>query len=527
MKTCPVKNSFRVKIMIIILLCLQLPLYSQTTTYIDGKVIDSNNRKPVPFATIKLKTKQLGVYANANGDFKIINNPEFLNDSLIISCIGFRRHSVAFKDLNPDKINQIILSPSVYGLAEVKIEAKKVKLNSVTIVSRAITNIRKNYPVKPFSYIAYYRDYQKRDDNYINLNEAIIQTLDGGFNTKSVSNQYHLLDFRKNNDFPRLNVSPYYENYTGPELNIDYKNIPGAVLGDQYGNELFILMVHDALRNYNARSFSFIDTFNQDFLFNHSFSDPVAIYNNNLLLYRIPFSGRSNATGSFLQVSGAIYIQPKDYTIHKLEYSCSYDEKGKEPKPMFKVDIEYGYENSVDSLMCLKYISFNNIFNVIEIDDNKYLKIRDSYWSDSDSKVPVITIAFNRFIDTVSAVRKENYEINMGRKEAKIISVKVKDKNKVMVELVDDNFDKLRDSCVVEAKNIKDIDGNIIGRRKTVELYQFRELFVQEYNKLPLSDSCFIRYLPLEQNCISKYTGVYNYWMNTPEKPAQESTIKK
>ena len=51
-----------------------------------------------------------------------------------------------------------------------------------------------------------------------------------------------------------------------------------------------------------------------------------------------------------------------------------------------------------------------------------------------------------------------------------------------------------------------------------MELYQYRELFVQDYNKsLPYQDSCFIQYLPLEQNCISKYSGNFNYWMNTPE----------
>lgn len=517
MKKFSLKNLLRQLIFVFILFPHQLSTYSQSSEYIDGKVINSSTHKPVPFATVKLKNIQLGVYANADGDFKIINNPEFLNDSLIISCIGFKRNSVAFKDLNPNKVNEINLSPSVYGLAEVKIQAKKVKLNSVTIISRAITNIKKNHPLKPFSYISYYRDYQKRDGSYINLNEAIIQTLDNGFSTNSKTDRYRLLDFRKNTDFTRLNVSPYYENYLEP-VNHNYKNIPSAVLGDQNGNELFILMVHDALRNFNDLSFSFINTFNQDFLFNHIFSDPVAVYNNNLLLYRIPFAGRSNATGSFLEVSGAIYIQPKDYTIHKLEYSCSYDERGKELKPMFNVDIEYGYENSADSLMCLKYISFNNLFNVIENDDNKFFKIRDSYWATKELKNPVITIEFNRFIDTVSAIKKENYEIKLGRKVAKIIGVKLKDKNKVLIELMDDNFAELRDSCTVQAKNIKDVDGNNLYKRKMIELYQYRELFVQEYNKnLPLSDNCFIQYLPLEQNCISKYTGTYNYWMNTPE----------
>jgi hypothetical protein len=522
MKKNPSIYILLIQIIIIILLCQEIPLYSQTESYIDGKVINSETGKPVPFATLKLKNMQLGVYANFDGDFKIINNQAFQKDSLIISCIGFKRKSIVFTDLIADKVNQIILSPSIYGLGEVKVEAKKVKLNSFSIISKAITSIRKNYPVKPFSYISYYRDYQKRDGNYINLNEAIIQTLDGGFNSKSVKDTYRLLDFRKNNDFPRIDISPFYE--SDYSINYNFKNIPYATLGDQNGNELFILMVHDALRNFDTRSFSFIGTFNENFLFNHKFSDPIAIYNNNLLLYKIPFIGKLEATRNFCQVSGAIYIQPRDYTIHKLEYSCFIDERGKPLKPMFNVDIEYGYENSVDSLMCLKYISFNNLFMITE---KKFFKIRDTYWTminKTEINKPAITIEFNRLIDSVSACRKENYEILLDRKVANIKSVKMKDKNKVLVHLMDDYSNQLKDSCIVRAKNIKDINGNIIDKRKDAELYQYRELFVQEYNKSPnFKENCFIQYIPLEENCISKFDGVYNYWMNTPENIKKEN----
>ena len=483
MKKFSVKILLQYLTIIAVTFFFQIRLYSQTVYFIDGKVINYFTQKPVPFVTVKLKNKQLGVYANADGDFKIINNPDFQTDSLIFSCIGFKRNSVAFRDLKLNSVNEIILTPSVYGLAEVEIRAKKKKLNSFAIISKAIAGIKKNYPVKPFSFISYYRDYQKRDRDYLNLNEAIVQTFDNGFNSKSISNKYRLIDFRKNTDFPRINISPYYENdvdFASSSTNYDHKNIPGAVLGDQNGNELFILMVHDALRNFNTTSFSFIYIFNQSFLSNHIFDDPVAVYNNNLLLYRIPFSGRSTETGPFYQVSGAIYIQPKDYTIHKIEYSCLYDEKGNEFKPLFSVDIEYGYENSVDSLMCLKYISFNNKFNVIETDDNKFFRIHDTYWAPAQqNSKPTITIVFNRLIDTISAVKKENYEIKLGRKAVKITGVKIKDKNKVLVELRDDNYSGLRDSCFVEAKNIKDKEGNILNKRKMVELFQYRELFVQ------------------------------------------------
>ena len=492
-------------------------LFSQSSNYIDGKVLNSVTLGPVPFATVKLKNNQLGVYANSQGDFKVTYNPDFQSDSLIISCIGFKRYSLSYKSLKDKTVNKIYLTPAVYGLGEVNITARRKKLKSVTIIARAIRNIRNNYPVEPFSYISYYRDYQKKENNYLNLNEAIVQTLDNGFTSKEVLNQYRLLDFRKNMDFPRMNISPYYEIDDSPDTNNDKKIIPNAKLGDQYGNELFVLMVHDAIRNFKTRSFSFIETFSEDFLFNHQFSEPTSVYNNDLLLYKIDFSSNPQITGDSLLVSGAIYIQPKDYSIHKLEYLCYYMNKEYEKKGMFSVDIEYGYENSVNSLMCLKYISFNNIFNVVDTDDDTYFRRTDSYLNTFNPSIPTVILEFNNRIDPESAGKRENYEIKVGKKPAKITNIEVVGK-KLFIRLKTIDFRVSEDSTFVTIKNIKDINGNILDKHKIIELYQYRELFVQEYNKsLAFEDSCNMKYLPLEQNCISKYIGLDKYWMNTPE----------
>ncbi|MEI6048327.1 MAG: carboxypeptidase-like regulatory domain-containing protein [Bacteroidota bacterium] len=492
-------------------------LFSQPIEYIDGKVISSTTSEPVPFAAIRLKNNQLGVYANADGDFKLMRNSEFQSDSLIVTCIGFKKSSFAYLDLTDKKVNMIHLTPALYGLGEVNVSASRKKLGSITIIRRAIRNILENYPDKPFTFISYYRDYQKREKNYINLNEAIVQTLDNGFSSESMQNRYRLLDFRKNTDFPRMNISPYYESFGSADQNSPNKIIPQAVLGDQYGNELFILMVHDAIRNFKTRSFSFIETFSKDLILNHNFSEPTPVYNNNLLLYKITFNGKSRITGDSLLVSGTIYVQPNDYSIHKLEYSCYYNIKGRGLKQMFNIDVEYGYDNDVDSLMCLKYISFNNIFKVIDTDDDTYFRLLHSYLDSKSNLNTTVVLNFNNNIDSKTASKRENYEIMAGKKRIKINSIQVTGKN-LYLRIKDNELQGIRDTCRVTILNIKDINGNILDKRKSIELYQYRELFVQEYNKsLLFADSCFLQFLPLEQNCISKYIGNYNYWMNTPE----------
>jgi len=490
---------------------------SQQVSYINGRILNSHTSEPVPFTTIRLKDHQIGVFANTDGEFRIIRNPEFQDDSLIVTCIGFKRATVLFKDLNEKDINVIPLTPSVYSLNEVKVTASRKKLSSATIIGRAIRNIGKNYPVKPFSYISYYRDYQKKGNDYLNLNEAIVQTLDNGFGSESTANTYHLLDFKKNNDFPRMNITPYYEINGSKEESGSFKYIPNAKLGDQYGNELFILMEHDAIRNFQTRSFSFIEIFSEDFISSHIFSEPTMVLNNNMILYKIGFKGNPRITGTTVTASGFIYIQPKDYSIHKLEYSCSALTKGEAPEEIFNIDIEYGYENSVDKRMCLKYISFNNIFNVVDLEDKLYFRITDSYWdATNEFNSPNLVIEFNNKVDPQSIGKKEDFQI-YGKTPARIADIRAKG-NKLFIRLKSGESRENRDSIFIRINGLKDYNGNILDKRKVIELHQYRELFVQEYNKsLPFTDNCFIEYKPLEQNCISKYTGNFNYWMNTPE----------
>ena len=491
-----------------------IPLFPQSPSYIDGKVINSATLNPLPFATIKLKINNLGVFANANGDFKIICNPKFQSDSLIITCIGFQRCALPFKDLSEREINNIYLTPAIYGLGEVRIVALKKKMDAEAIIRKAIKNINKNYPVKPFSYVSYYRDYQKKGKKYINLNEAIVQTLDAGFNNKATLNKFRLLEFRQNTDFPRLNISQVYDTISYPDFDYPDKFIPKAKLPDQGGNELFILMVHDAIRNFQTASFSFVDTLAKNFISNHVFSGVTPIYNNNLLLYKISFNGKHKLTGDSLIVFGDITIQPEDYSIHKFEYSGAYLQKGNRKKEMFNVDIEYGYENSVDSLMCLKYISFNNIFNVVDTADTTYFRVLKSHLDPADRSNSTLIIEFNNLIDAKSAVKKEDYEIFYEDRKAKILNIDIVDR-KAIIRVKEEKIQSPRITCSV--RNIKDINGKILNRKNIIEFYQYRELFIQEYNKpMNFKDSCYLQNVPLLQNCISRYAGDKKYWMNTP-----------
>jgi hypothetical protein len=525
------KEMIRYLIFIGSLFSINLPLiYCQQPHFIRGKVIDSKTSEPISYATIHLKSSQIGVFTNAEGDFRVLDNPKFESDSLIITCIGYYRFSAAFINLKKSEVNNLKLVPVVYSLNEVKVIARKRNLNSEAIISRAIRNIMKNNPVRPFSYVSYYRDYQKDSINYLNLNEAIIQTLDTGFAFQSVLNKYRLLDFKKNMDFLRMNITPYYDLPETDHSDVWFKRIPHAIVGDQYGNELFILLVHDAIRNYNKKSFSYVDTLTQDFVRNHRFSNPVGIFEGSTLLYKINFTAKRQITGDSIQLKGAIFIQPDDYSIHKLEYSASILNSQKKEKEIFNIETEYGHEPAVNSRMCLKYISFNNSFTIPDSSDNNFFKIVKVEWRQAGgpyAEYPwrdmTIVTYFNRKIDPVSGGRMENYDLTMGKRKAKITRIKVDGRN-LYITVRDDKFSRQElNSYYLSIKNLKDINGNIINKRRDLEFRQFRELFVQEYNRpLEFQNNCFIKSVPLEQNCISRSDNSGRFWMNTPLKAEEK-----
>jgi hypothetical protein len=242
---------------------------------IKGKIVDGNNR-PLPYATIRLKNISIGVVSNQSGDFRLPLKPQFSQDTLIISYIGYAIKKLPIAQLTPELSNIIVLQESPTTLAQLEIHSKRRRrLSAKKIVAAAISNINLNYPIGPFTYVAYYRDYQITNNTYTNLNEAMVRVLDSGFETNDqIDTKLELLQYRINKTFPVDSLSGM------PYDNKEKKFVPRAVLGSFGGNELAILRVHDALRNYNYYSYSFVEIFNKDFINNHAFKlSKVVRYN--------------------------------------------------------------------------------------------------------------------------------------------------------------------------------------------------------------------------------------------------------
>ena len=273
-----------------------------------------------------------------------------------------KKKAFELKGLSSNDINILYLKPGVVSLSEAVVSAKKKREPSAKrIVRRAIENIANNYPTHNFSAIGYYRDYQIREDNYVNLNEAILEVLDEGFNSNDdAESKVRIYNYLPNTSFEEDEES---------RLAYDYKNqkkvIENAYLQSYGGNEFTILRIHDALRNYKINSYDFVNVMERDFIRNHYFKKENSIRQDGEELFVISF--RQSIQLNW--VVGKVYIPKTDYTIHKMECTL-YDHKRKLAKGqmnkhgtnfevIFEVITEYKRKQGK---MFPNYISFFNTF---------------------------------------------------------------------------------------------------------------------------------------------------------------------
>tara|TARA_R110002050_G_scaffold185738_4_gene319854 strand:+ start:818 stop:2413 length:1596 start_codon:yes stop_codon:yes gene_type:complete len=508
-------------------------LSAQTSEFLRAKVLDQQTGEPVLFATVSIKGKENGVITNMDGSFRLPIYLRESGESIEISYMGYKKKEFELQKLSPNDINIIRLSPATISLSEAVVSAKRKRngLSARAIVRKAIASISNNYPAMEFAAIGYYRDYQIKDDNYVNLNEAILEVIDKGFNTNDhVSSNVRIYDYSNNINFihdPEGEKKYDYKNYK--------KFIDKAYLDSYGGNELTILRIHDAIRNHKVNSYDLVNVLESDFIENHFFEKENDIQDDNEVLYVISFK---QSIVKYLAY-GKLFISKKDFAIHKMEYTL-YDrlrkvEKGQVNKQgndnvaIFEVITEYKRKYGK---MYPNYISF---FNTFEVGQPPEFIVEEVLL---DGPKGCFIVKFNDLLQEVSAAKKGNYDIRVEDKKIEIDRIKVLETEvEVYPKLSDKDFRNLifkmdaaqsRRFDLMKLLSAKVTDVRNKGLVKVNEMKyesyrQFREFFVQEIkaNGSVLKDTLFMKKdIPIFDTIqpIIKLENFDEYWMNTPLK---------
>lgn len=527
------------KHLLFLLLMISSFCYSQEKEYIFGQLVDSAQNVPVPFASIRIKDRALGVISNIDGTFKIPLRYRSAGDIIQISCMGYISKEILIDDLKEQQSNIIVLRPGGFELGEAVVSANIKKMSARQIVKIAVNSIPQNYPQSAFCLVGYYRDYQVKNGNYINLNEAIIKIMDLGFDQKdNFYNKYQLFSYSKNADFETdiFARKPY-----------DYKNrnkiVPNARMENDGGNEFITLSFHDAIRNYGRESFSFIDNMVSDFVENHVFNLRGTTNFNKEKIYEIHFTFRND----HYKADGNIFIGKNDFAILKLDYSLyklgkaedsayavnaseRYSDGFKKTNQQLIYHIQTEYTKGPENKMYLNYISFYNkvlIQRPAAFASKFVINVRDSVFKIKVSKIPT----------KLEKIKPGDFRI---RYKKKLIPVQkftfLEDERTFIVvpnwrynktkALLTDMFTDRKSLQVSDIRysyrDIKDSLGNELDKRLLEYMHQYREFFRQEIRpkgyEIKDVSSLMIKDLPLDdpKQPISNEAMKSEYWKNTP-----------
>ncbi len=116
------RNSLFSIFLIIFLLPVTSPAFSQDQEVLKGKVVDESTGKPVEYAYIQNYSRKLNTYSNASGYFTLGAG---VGDTLVLYGLGyFYKKVVVLPEMaDPHHSPEMTLKQQAYGIAEAKIVA--------------------------------------------------------------------------------------------------------------------------------------------------------------------------------------------------------------------------------------------------------------------------------------------------------------------------------------------------------------------------------------------------------------------
>lgn len=152
-----------------------LPAFADTIPdiyfFLSGTILDRRKENPIPFASVSLKDKPIGTITNADGEFLLKLHPDNINDTLLLSNMGYAQQFVEASRL---------LDEDVFLMEPVSIRIREVKVTATTpekLLENIRANIENNYSGYHKLMEAFYRESVKQDGSYINVSEAVVEIL--------------------------------------------------------------------------------------------------------------------------------------------------------------------------------------------------------------------------------------------------------------------------------------------------------------------------------------------------------------
>lgn len=393
---------------LILLLSFSSYLSSQNFS---GRILDSINQQPIPYAAIQFNSTTHGVISNVDGYFTISLEDIKDSDVLNISCLGYGSKSILLKTLNTNR-TVIFLSEYLNELDAVILTGERPSIDS--IIARVNQNIKTNYRPNNMSNKIFHRSTAYMDFDELNFDidkasgmrksklESANMSLDSLTNAVINANIAHYTDFAgtflvldaknkklnvdkatllldKKKDFSLetiekkgkeiilkyLDPNASYKVKTGLFKVEDSLSLKEEMKKEQEENqkkELGVKSLKETASSQLNKGFFNQDSFMQQLidpdLYKFKLQD-VTFYMNDMV-YVVTFKPRRSST----KYAGTHYISSADYGILRTDFSFAKGKRGEKFNLRLLIGVKFVenisngivlYEKNIDGYYQLKY----------------------------------------------------------------------------------------------------------------------------------------------------------------------------
>ncbi|PTQ98162.1 carboxypeptidase-like protein [Mucilaginibacter yixingensis] len=259
---------------------------TQRTIKISGKVSAADDGQPIRQVTITIDKKGVGTSTNASGEFLLFIPLTNLNDTLRISCIGYKTRQLPANSLKDGQHLNLSLEKSATDLKEVTITF----YDAHKILAKALSRIPENYINHPHILRGFYRMYSYTDTIPLQLSEAVFDVYNFGYADKRA-------------DVFRLIKARNAKNDRDMEF-LEVGQKPNSIFADDVINHLF--------------SVGFL---NEEGIQHHDFEVQGVVDYQGYRAFQINFKGKKGVEDATYH--GKIYIDTKSYAFIGFDYGLN------------------------------------------------------------------------------------------------------------------------------------------------------------------------------------------------------------
>jgi hypothetical protein len=178
-----------------------------------GRVLSGETNTGIGYVNVGIIGRNIGTVANEAGDFTLILDKTYVNDSLRFSMIGYESKTLPVAQFKKDSVIYVFLKPALYKLQEVKViyhKPREIKLGTEVVSNDLRSGFAYNDLSSELGIKLHVKGLVKLED--INLNVAVC-TYD------SVTYRLNIYQSDNQTDYKNILTVPIYISFSKDKIN--------------------------------------------------------------------------------------------------------------------------------------------------------------------------------------------------------------------------------------------------------------------------------------------------------------------